>query len=398
MSRFFALSLLLLVALGSSRARAQPAAHAVGRVAVLGGYDDNPSLARDPGARLLPGRGASFRELPGSGVLSTRGLLAGELGGATWALARLDFDLAWLSSKERRGEGALTLSAGHDGRRLFGRASVGVGRYGASFGLDDATYLRGGLSTGFGTPQLRIEASLLGAFRAYDAGGQRDGSVGGELAFELRRDRLRLRVATRGDDRFSNSPDASRVELGAGANLRVDVSRLVLGASIAWQQRLFREVDRDGYELTAELSARLRLNSTWRALTILSWGAARGTADALRYDRVAILAGVEVRLEHPAPLLPQRPDSAVRVEGEEIVFHVHYPDATRVQVVGDFDHWDGSAGELRPAGDGYFEGRFHVAPGRHRYRLLVDSAPTLPPGERGVSDDFGGVDAVVYVP
>ena len=113
-----------------------------------------------------------------------------------------------------------------------------------------------------------------------------------------------------------------------------------------------------------------------------------------------MLAGLELRLEHPAPIteLAPRADGPVHVEGSELVFRVHFPNATEVRVIGSFNHWNEAEGALRATEDGYFEGRFTVSPGHHRYRLLVDGEPVLPEGEQGVADDFGGVDAVIDVP
>ena len=148
---------LLCAALVSTAAQAQ--VRAGGHVAALAGYDDNPSLSPAPGERLLPGMGASGRELSGSGVLDLVGDVGGEVGGATWAGARLGFDLGWLTVGERRGEGLLRLSTGHAWRMALARLDLSVGRYGATFGADNATSTRARMSGGIGTDRLRGTAT-----------------------------------------------------------------------------------------------------------------------------------------------------------------------------------------------------------------------------------------------
>lgn len=253
-----------------------------------------------------------------------------------------------------------------------------------------------------GTDRLRATASLLGGLRYYDEGGQHDRSVGGELALGMLRSRVRWRVGLRLNDRFGTSAIADRIELGAWSDVRIELSRVTLGASAAWQQRFFRQSDKDGFELTGEVSARLRLTRELGLLTRLEWGRARGSDNALDYDRVAILAGVELRFERPEPPSMENvepdADAPVHTDGEQLIFLLHLPDATDVRVIGSFNGWDEQRGQLRATEDGYFEGRFDASPGRHHYRLLVDGEPQLPAGEVGVPDDFGGKDAVIDVP
>lgn len=389
---------LLCAALVSTAAQAQ--VRAGGHVAALAGYDDNPALSPAPGERLLPGMGASGRELSGSGVLDLVGDVGGEVGGATWAGARLGFDLGWLTVGERRGEGLLRLDAGHRSDKAFGRISLFAGRFGATFGVDNATSTRARLSGGIGTDRLRGTATLLSGLRFYDQGAQRDGNVGGELALELGSDLVRLRAGARVDQRFSTSSFAQRTELSGFSELRASVSHLSLGASVAWQQRFFVDPSQNGFELTGSVFVKLRLIDALWLVGLFDWGVARGDSHALHYGRVAALAGLEFRLRTPDPVpeFEAAADASVHAEASRVIVHVHFPGAQRVIVIGSFNGWDEARGQLRLTGAGDFEGSFDASPGRHHYRLLVDGDPRLPPHVIGVPDDFGGVDGVVEVP
>ncbi|MCP4590007.1 MAG: AAA family ATPase [bacterium] len=55
-----------------------------------------------------------------------------------------------------------------------------------------------------------------------------------------------------------------------------------------------------------------------------------------------------------------------------VVFRCHRPDATRVEVAGDFNDWRPSSTPLHRDGNGDFEATLQLPAGRYRYRLVVD--------------------------
>jgi len=59
-------------------------------------------------------------------------------------------------------------------------------------------------------------------------------------------------------------------------------------------------------------------------------------------------------------------------DGRTQTFSFSAPEATSVQLVGDFTHWQQQPIELRKGGDGIWQATVDLAPGEHRYRFLVD--------------------------
>ena len=62
----------------------------------------------------------------------------------------------------------------------------------------------------------------------------------------------------------------------------------------------------------------------------------------------------------------------VRQVGEITFFRAHEPEATEVNLAGDFNDWMPHTSPLRRVEDGDFETQVRLAPGRYRYRLVVD--------------------------
>ena len=68
-------------------------------------------------------------------------------------------------------------------------------------------------------------------------------------------------------------------------------------------------------------------------------------------------------------------------------------------VAGDWNRWDASAAPLLSTGDGRFEGRFELPPGRHEYALVIDGVVTRPPDAPAYRPDgFGGENGVLTIP
>jgi len=86
-------------------------------------------------------------------------------------------------------------------------------------------------------------------------------------------------------------------------------------------------------------------------------------------------------LRMPEPLQPASPDEidrkitdayGVRQEGEVLIFRSKNPEATEVQLAGDFNDWMPHTTPMRRLTGGDFEARLRLPKGRYRYRLVVD--------------------------
>jgi chromosome partitioning protein len=86
-----------------------------------------------------------------------------------------------------------------------------------------------------------------------------------------------------------------------------------------------------------------------------------------------------------APAIPETPISSdqeidrkieeiygVRQLGEIVLFRSHNPEATEVQLAGDFNDWMPHTTPMRRLANGDFEARLRLPQGRYRYRLVID--------------------------
>lgn len=62
----------------------------------------------------------------------------------------------------------------------------------------------------------------------------------------------------------------------------------------------------------------------------------------------------------------------VRQESDLVVFRSHRPEASEIQIAGDFNDWMPHTTPMRRLPDGDFEARLKLPRGRYRYRLVVD--------------------------
>jgi chromosome partitioning protein len=62
----------------------------------------------------------------------------------------------------------------------------------------------------------------------------------------------------------------------------------------------------------------------------------------------------------------------VRQESDVVVFRSHRPEASEIQIAGDFNDWMPHTTPMRRLPDGDFEARLKLPKGRYRYRLVVD--------------------------
>ena len=73
-------------------------------------------------------------------------------------------------------------------------------------------------------------------------------------------------------------------------------------------------------------------------------------------------------------------------------------DAKAVAVVGNFNDWDATKGELTVTSDGVWSGNIMLAPGRYEYQLVVDGKWMPDPSAlHSAKSEFGGTNSVVIV-
>jgi chromosome partitioning protein len=88
----------------------------------------------------------------------------------------------------------------------------------------------------------------------------------------------------------------------------------------------------------------------------------------------------------------------VRQEGEIVVFRSRHPNASEVQLAGDFNDWMPHTTPMHRFNGGVFEARLRLPKGKYRYRLVVDGRwshdPANPNMER---NEYGELNSVVEV-
>lgn len=57
---------------------------------------------------------------------------------------------------------------------------------------------------------------------------------------------------------------------------------------------------------------------------------------------------------------------------QDILFRFQLPDAARVELAGSFNHWNAEMTTLRNKGNGIFEVKMQLPPGKHQYILKID--------------------------
>lgn len=83
----------------------------------------------------------------------------------------------------------------------------------------------------------------------------------------------------------------------------------------------------------------------------------------------------------------------------EVTFALQDARAKEVYVCGDFNDWSPSASRMvSKAGDGRWEKRIKLPPGRYEYRFVVDGVWTSDPVARQEAvNNFGAINSVVEV-
>lgn len=307
----------------------------------------------------------------------------------------------------RLGAGATTpVSA-----RVLLTAQLDVTRFETSFSRDEATSGR----LRFGALWAAAERLTLGVegragVRGYDTGDQLDALAGGGFEARLQVGRIaRLDGGLDVERRASDVLRATRWEVAPWLALHVDPTPTIrISASYALYVRDFDVVRRSGVEHLARVDARWMPWSALGFFVALEGGLARGSADALRYERLDVVLGIRAAFDSAPGNGPDHegddssdatvgdgPTSFARHPGA-IHFRIDAPGASRVAIVGTFNDWSESRGALHETSSGVFEADLDVPVGRQRYHVMIDDAAVRPVGARRYADDgFGGEDAVL---
>lgn len=91
-----------------------------------------------------------------------------------------------------------------------------------------------------------------------------------------------------------------------------------------------------------------------------------------------------------------RPGSGEKIE---VAFSLEQPDAHEVYLCGDFNEWSPLAVRMiRHEGNGHWEKRLTLAPGRYEYQFIVDGKWTPDPQSKAsVMNPFGSINSVVEI-
>ncbi len=391
------------VGAASSTVRAEPPVLPVVQQRVGAGFDSNPGLSPPPGGLRMAD------ELGGRALLASESNLGLYLGDELWGGLALDVDGRWYlpggADHEGRIDSVLSTKGGLEGRLLAGSLALEGGRYAATFGAEDAWSGRSvvrGVWKPLGYWQVGLQ--LAGGLRAYDLGGQldRDLALAADLAYRAPGGYVLAGFEL--DRRDSDEPSALRTELAPQVAAGLVAGAFTLDVQYLLLRRLFDTPDADGVEHLVGLGACFWLLPWMGVFARGELGVARGQANALAYDRFALLAGLAFRNPPPPSaregrrraLANQGPASVTR---GRVRFRFRLPKARAAAVIGTFNAWNEHAGELHAVGDGWFERTSSIPPGRYRYRLVVDGRVVRPAGASAYApDDFGSEDAVLVVP
>lgn len=349
--------------------------------------------------------GAAFLRQPGlpaTNVLTA----AGQLGYTTATYALTTNGVVAVTPQDRyTGQGVLTASRYAPATRrlrweLTGMTSAfGLSGAAPSFAWqamarEHATWSLGGIFAGAGVGQVG-QHGIAGTIRT--------AQTGGFLRIDpLGRDELSSAFAYTDAGRpIDGSVRARYTDVLGYWSHRGDWIELSLGAGV-------RSHLRDGGVVASWASGNAALWLSNRAALVASAG--RALADeargvpSVRYLSVALRfgwrparAGGALRVRQPP-----RGDGAGRIDihisGDSLrAVIVHQPNASGVEIVGDFTDWQPVAMTGMPNGEWRIER--NIVPGPHRVAIRVDGGPwRVPANLPRVEDDFGGEVGIVIVP
>lgn len=100
----------------------------------------------------------------------------------------------------------------------------------------------------------------------------------------------------------------------------------------------------------------------------------------------------------PAATEPVQPRVDPQPQAVEVTFSLHRPQAQRVLLGGSFNQWSTESTPLQLLGDGRWETRLTLPPGRHEYKFLVDGEWVADPSATvQASNEYGTVNSILEV-
>ncbi len=84
----------------------------------------------------------------------------------------------------------------------------------------------------------------------------------------------------------------------------------------------------------------------------------------------------------------------------EVTFALHRAEAKEVYLCGDFNYWSPrSIRMIRHEGNGHWEKRLTLPPGRYEYKFIVDGEWMADPdAPQDVANTFGSINSIMEVP
>lgn len=193
-----------------------------------------------------------------------------------------------------------------------------------------------------------------------------------------------------------NQPDVLRAGIEA---LRENVT-----VRREWRARLLAEIDAQPLPLGTDTRS-ARGSPRGRSLVLSPALALAAAMGFMLLGAGTVYLMLRDRAEAPAALADASPaastgtDSAMGASLVTVRFTLEAPDARRVALVGDFNHWNAGATPMQRTRDGQrwvIEVGLH--PGRHAYAFVVDDNVVADPAApSAVGEDFGVRSSVVLV-
>lgn len=188
--------------------------------------------------------------------------------------------------------------------------------------------------------------------------------------------------------REERSRVAGTLVLDRAASASIAVGRMLLGGSAGRRTSPVERMNVSSGSASLSLTSSLLLQaSAGRYPSSWLTGASSG-----RFVSV----GLVLRNGGPRPLRLPRPEGAPRVPRDATRLSIRAPEASRVELAGDWNNW--TPVPARRAANGVWYADVTLAPGEYRYAFRVDgNAWRVPEGAVASDDGFGGKSAFVTV-
>jgi len=87
------------------------------------------------------------------------------------------------------------------------------------------------------------------------------------------------------------------------------------------------------------------------------------------------------------------------IERRKVVFKVRAPQASRVQLAGEFNDWNPDSHPMKKDDEGFWKLTLRLPPGKYEYKLLVDGHWWEDIGEANtVRNSLGTLNKLLFVP